>query len=198
MVKKLYHFTPGDEVIFKRAKETDDPSWILNYYMRNDDSGTWWRHVPDSVYNKLELKESRAVARKWRKGYDKLFNLWQSLGEPDFFGPNPETDRWENIEAEDYRERSEALQRVYRTLWHELDFPVFHHPHGIQMLEWQLALHRAKTPLTVNVGGFGCVAGETILDGTDKTIAEYAGNNEQPLVWAWSGEKFIQIKARMT
>ena len=58
MAKKLYHFSAGDDVIFQRAREENDPTWVFNYYLRNPNSGTWWRPVPDYMIERLHLDES--------------------------------------------------------------------------------------------------------------------------------------------
>jgi len=126
--------------------------------MRNEDSGTWWRDIDQKAIDKLLLDESKEASYRWKSGYENIRKIWEYLGQPDYFAPN-ETDKnvWDVLDQERYKKYYDELKRVYRIV-HEVsqDTPVFHHPHGIQMLPWQLDLWKAKQPITVNVGGFGC------------------------------------------
>jgi len=157
MAKNVYKLTTGDKAIFDRARKEDDPNWITNYYLRSADSGTWWRHISQKAIDQLTLDESRKAATKWQDGYNTIHTIWEHLKCPDLFAPkidNPQ--EWESIDLELYPKYTEELRRIYRVR-HELTegHPVFHHPHGIQLLPWQLQLWKAKQAVTVNVGGLG-------------------------------------------
>ena len=150
--------TVGDKAIFKRSLMEDDPNWITNYYMRSEDSGTWWRHISEKNINKLLLDESRAASYRWKTGYDNIEKIWKHLGRPEYFAPSfDDVDVWKVLNHVEYKKHYDELRRVYRLVPEvSQETPVFHHPHGIQLLPWQLDLWKAKHPVTVNVGGFGC------------------------------------------
>jgi len=155
--KGLYKLTDGDKAIFARARAENNPNWITNYYMRNDDSGTWWRVVTDAQIAELQMPQSKAAALVKQQSYEALYDIWTDLGKPDFFAPdvdNPE--KWVTVSEAAYKKKSEELQRVYR-LKYDADAPdpIFHHPHGILLLPWHMTMWRAKQPVLVVQGGFG-------------------------------------------
>jgi hypothetical protein len=62
--EKLAVLTPGDKAIFARAKAENNPNWILNYYLRSPDSGTWWRRVTQKDVDSLILEGSKRAAQR--------------------------------------------------------------------------------------------------------------------------------------
>lgn len=155
--EKLYQLTDGDRAIFERARKLNDPSIITNYYLRNEDTGTYWRPVTQTDIDELQMTESKQAAQRWRQGYEQLYDIWVKLGKPDFYGPdlyNPT--HWLALPEKEYHKRREELDRVYRVQWElELVDPIFHHPHGKIFIPWQLDMHRSKHPIIVEIGGFG-------------------------------------------
>lgn len=155
--QSLYQLTDGDKAIINSAIRNNNPNIITNYYMRNEDSGTYWRYVSDATIGKLKMEQSKAVARKWKIGYDKLENMWNSLSKPDYFGPDPEKPNvWKAWRKEEYAKLFESLTLVYRLQWDsETNSPEFHHPHGTQFLPWAIGMYHNNSPLQVVIGGFG-------------------------------------------
>lgn len=158
LIKKgLYELTDGDKAIINSAVRNNNPNIITNYYMRNEDSGTYWRYVDDAVIDGLLMDESKEVARAWQRGYNKLEIMWERLDKPDYFGPDPENpQKWKSWNEKEYLALFESLSLVYRLQWDsEINKPEFHHPHGIQFLPWQLEMYNNKAALQVVIGGFG-------------------------------------------
>jgi hypothetical protein len=151
-VKKLYKLTDGDRAIFAKVKQTKDPNWFFDYYLRGPDSGTWWRPVEDQTIKDLKLKESKEVARRWQEGYEKLYDIWRSVGQPEFFAPVGNA-KWVALTDTQFHELDDDAQRTYRAV--DQDELVFHHHHGLLMLDWQKLMYQSKHPLQVVVGGFG-------------------------------------------
>jgi hypothetical protein len=157
MPRKLYKLTDGDRAIFARAAKENNPSRITNFYLRSENSGTWWRPISQKQIDGLEIPESREAADRWKAGYENLLEIWKYLGRPSYFGPDPKDyDNWVPIREAQYKEMSGKLDRVYRVQF-DLDTaePAFHHPHGVQFLPWQLDMYRSKHPIQVVIGGFG-------------------------------------------
>lgn len=154
---ELYRLSEGDKLVFAKAREENNPNRITNFYLRNDDSGTWWRPVHDSDIRELTMEQSIQAARRWQEGYETLKDIWKYLKKPEYFGPNPEDHAdWEPLTREQYELRSVELDPVYRTIFDEPGgLPVFHHPHGALMLPWQLDMWRSNHAVQVVVGGFG-------------------------------------------
>lgn len=148
---KILQLTDGDRAIFRRAKETDNPSIITNFYLRNDDSGTWWRPITDRQIERLIIPEFAQAATRWKDGFDTLFQIWMALKKPEFFSA-----KGERLTFDQFRDAKNALETVYRVV---LDangaVEAFHHPHGIVLIDWQLRMHRAPHSLLVVAGGFG-------------------------------------------
>lgn len=158
LIKKgVYQLTDGDKAVIDAAIRYQNPNIITNFYMRNEDSGTYWRPISDYTVNKLKMKQSKEVAKKWQDGHLRLMTMWERLSKPDYFGPDPERpDVWKAWNQNEYTKLFENLDLVYRLQWDaEENLPVFHHPHGLQFLPWQLQMHQDKTPLQVVIGGFG-------------------------------------------
>lgn len=155
--KNLYALTDGDKAIINSAIRNKNPNIITNYYLRNEDSGTYWRYVPQATIDKFKMKQSKQVALAWREGYDKLENMWNSLSKPDYFGPDPANPaKWVAWNKREYERLFEDLSLVYRLQWDtENDKPEFHHPHGTQFLPWAHDMYHNKSPLQVVIGGFG-------------------------------------------
>lgn len=154
---ELYKLTDGDKAIFARARTENNPNWITNYYLRNDDSGTWWRVVTDEQIAELEMPESKAAATSKKETYEALYDVWEDLGKPDYFGPDQnDPSKYVYLPEGLYKKRAEELQRVYR-LRYDADSPdpIFHHPHGILLLPWHMEMYRARQPIQVIFGGFG-------------------------------------------
>lgn len=157
MPKQLYRLTDGDKAIFAAAQRENNPSRITNFYLRSEDSGTWWRPVSDAVISTLQLPGTIEAAKRWQQGYETLHAIWKHLGRPEYFGPSPgSVESWEPLRAHTYHERASKLDRVYRTIIElDPDEPAYHHPHGVQFLPWQLEMYRSNNPIQVIVGGFG-------------------------------------------
>jgi len=198
--KGLYHLTQGDKDIFALARRENNPNVITNYYLRSENSGTWWRHVPDEHVTRLTVPESRAATIKWQKGYNDLFAVWQHFGEPEFFGPRADgVEEWTALTTEAYAERRENVDRVYKTTWDDGAYPIFHHSHGPLFLPWQLAVHRDNTAVQIIPGGMGCIAPDTRIYDAELNqhipVAELKRMNRAPVVLAWNGNKFAKQKA---
>ncbi len=152
--KTLYRLTPGEQAIFARARADNDPNWLTNYYMRSETTGTYWRSVLDYDIGRLEIEQFRNAALRWQAGYEQLYELWETLGKPEYF--YPEGNKWTSCSLGEFYVRSERLERVYRTISDpETGSVLFHHPHGALLLKWQLELFRATQPIDVIVGAFG-------------------------------------------
>lgn len=157
MAAKLYKLTDGDKAIFAAMRRENKPSRITSYYLRNEDSGTYWRNVTQDQIDDLFVPEFADAARRWLAGYEQLHDIWCKLGKPDFFGPEDGVvgQPFTVVTPTDYQTRAEALSRVYRTTWEDSSDPVFHHPHGALSLPWQDQMWTSKHPIQVVVGGFG-------------------------------------------
>ncbi len=154
--KGLYKLTDGDRAIFARARAERNINYITNFYMRSEDSGTWGRRVTDEDIAALEMPQSVEAALRWKTYYENLLLIWEHLRRPDFFGPDPKDPQdWSRCTEEEYHIRRNQLDRVYRVMWEDSDDPVFHHPHGIQLIDWQLEASRSNHPIQVIVGGMG-------------------------------------------
>jgi hypothetical protein len=196
----LYRLTDGDKAIIEAARKNNDPNIFLNYYMRNEDSGTWYRPVTDEQLTTLEVPESIAAALNWRNLYDSLVMVWDWLGKPFYFGPdksNPQD--WRILTEEEFEDSRERLEKVYRAVVEADGTLVFHYPHGALLLPWQLRMYQSKHPLQVCPGGYGCVAPDTLVyDAEIKAhvaIADLARLNKAPLVMAWTGSEFTPVRA---
>lgn len=151
---KLYELTDGDKAIFAKAKATNNPNWITNFYLRSESSGTYWRAIDEEKEVKaLQFKQSRDAARRWKDGYDALYDVWNHLGQPQYFGPSPEdTSQWRILLPHEFARLRETLYRVYEA---QGKGPIFFHPHGIQFIDWQLEMFRSQHPIQVVPGGYG-------------------------------------------
>ncbi len=67
----LHQLNEGELAIFKKVEETGDPNWFTSFYLRGDNSGTWWK--PD------------ATSSQWKNGYDALHKTWTKLKKPPSF-----------------------------------------------------------------------------------------------------------------
>ena len=72
MRKKL---TEGDKAIISRSVEEANPNLFLNYYLRSDQSGTWWRPVDAEVKALLTIPESIERAKQLEDGYNRLYEV---------------------------------------------------------------------------------------------------------------------------
>ena len=147
--KKLYQMTAGDKAIFERARRENNPNYITNYYLRGENTGTWWRPVDDSLIAELTMEESRVVARRWQNDYAVHCENWHKIGEPEFFF----ADGTPTHEPE-YNQAREQLRRVYRVIM-DGGQPIFYYPHGLQLIDWQLQSFRAIQAIKAIIGGFG-------------------------------------------
>lgn len=157
MTAKSRELTQGDREIFAAARRENNPNRITNYYLRNEDSGTYWRPVSNAEIAKFLLPQSADVGRNWQQGYLALTDLWQRLRQPEYFGPDLRSPDlpWIQLNKQQYKDRSEKLLRVYRVVDDGFGNEIFHHPHGVQLLDWQLQMWRSRQPVQVIVGGFG-------------------------------------------
>jgi hypothetical protein len=76
---------------------------------------------------------------------------------PPFFSPDDENPgHWKSLTPEEFEEKAEQLERCYRVQW-DVDgvWPIFQHPHGVQLIDWQLKLWQATQAVCVVPGGFG-------------------------------------------
>ncbi len=200
---KYYELTDGDKAIFKMARDKNDPNIVLSYYLRNEYSGTYWRPVTQDDIDDLRMPQSREVATKLQDTYISLFQMWESLGKPEYFGPSQDDpEKWMYYDRKQYQAITDVLGRVYRLDWDsETNMPVFHHPHGRQMFDWQMQMHRDRHPLQVVIGAFACIAGETrIYDaGLDQHIPvqDLYQRGRAPTVLAWTGSEFVKQQASM-
>jgi len=151
--QKLYKLTPGDKAIIQRARRERNPNIFFNYYLRSEESGTWWRPVDPDDLDALFIPEFQVAAQKWDDGYKALLAAWQEMSQPDYFievAPG----KYEPVDQD--ANDAELARRKYRTTWQlEFDTPVFHHNHGFLMLPWQLEMFQAKQKIRTVVGGFG-------------------------------------------
>ena len=161
--KGLYRTNAGDRAIIQRSIEEDNPNIFLNYYLRNNDSGTWFRPVSDEDILALLFPETRAAAQKWQDNYNLLFDIWDWLGKPDYYAPSSNSSsNWGDITPEEYDALSVEGLTAYRIVW-QPDVPgkpVFHHRHGAILLDWQLAMTQNRAFTQVVVGGYG--SGKTL------------------------------------
>ena len=199
-MKKLYRLTEGDRAIFRAAKEQDNPNIITNYYMRHPDSGTWWRRIRDDDLAELTIPQAIEAATRWKTGYETLFAIWKYLKKPFFFAPDPlDPENWHALSEREYTEASQRLDKTYRVLFELGDDPVFHHLHGALLIPWQLMAAKFKQPVIVEIGGYACVAQETRIYDAELNqhipIVELANKNRAPLVLAWTGTRFVEVRA---
>lgn len=152
LLKPNRKLSDGDKAIFRRAAQLNDPSIITNFYLRNEDSGTWWRPVPDEKIAKLEMPKSIEAAQRWQKGFNDLREVWMHIGKPEYF-----TAQGEPLTREKFKEAAAALENVYRVSYDVTTNAVsaFHHPHGVLFLPWQRNMYRSNHSLQVVAGGFG-------------------------------------------
>lgn len=67
----LYELTDGELAIIRRAQETDDPNWFLDWFLKSETTGTYFK-----PYASTEV---------WAKRYDALYNAWQDQNEANRF-----------------------------------------------------------------------------------------------------------------
>jgi len=153
--KKLYSLNDGDKAIFARLARENNPNIFTGYYLKSQDSGTWWRPVFDWQIKRLTIPHFKKTALIWKEGYDKLLEIWKDLGEPDAFALyNDKT--WGVFDESSFRNYEEMLDvlRIYRTTFHD-GHPVFHHNHGIIQLPWQMEMWKSQHAVQVIIGGLG-------------------------------------------
>lgn len=195
--KAVYRLAKGEGAILDRARHERNPNWVTNYYMRSAATGTYWREVLESDVKRLKLPEFVEAAQRWQSGYESLHEVWTALGKPEYF--YPEDDKWYYAYQSDYNARSERLERIYRVFDDdETGKPVFHHPHGALMLPWQLDLYKARQPIDIIVGGFGCLGAESrILDLElgELSVEQLIEMDRAPIVLSMDGYGFSPVKA---
>jgi terminase large subunit-like protein len=67
----VHQLSDGELAIFKKVEETGDPNWFTSFYLRGDNSGTWWK--------------PGATSDRWKNGYNALHNDWTKKGKPPKF-----------------------------------------------------------------------------------------------------------------
>lgn len=122
---KLYRLNKGDREILRLGREVD-PNFITDYYLRSDNSGTWW--LPG------------AETDRWKDGYETIAEYWKSEGEPESFtfAHNEYQVRWQHEKSKLYP-----------------DSPAFFHNHGMLFIPYHKDLHYDRTPVRSVIGGFG-------------------------------------------
>jgi len=159
MAAKLYQLTQGDKDIFDLARKTNNPNVITNYYLRSENSGTWFRHVPEAEVSILVLPESIERARNWQTNYLTIHEIWKHFNKPDYFGEIE--GEWKALKADEFTIQSASIANVYRVRWEETGWPVFHRPHGFLFLPWQKEAHQDNSSLQIFPGGMG--SGKTMM-----------------------------------
>jgi hypothetical protein len=121
---KLYKLTDGDRRILTAGMS--DPDIISDYYLRSAGSGTWW--LPG------------AKNERWRKGYERIYKIWEDAGKPETF----------EVEGRTYelRLRHEMSEQFPRD-------PAFFVNHGYLFIPYHKILHKDRTPIRTVIGGFG-------------------------------------------
>lgn len=127
----VYKLNPGDKEIFRKARETNNPNYFTDFYIRSEFTGTYWRPVKEHS----EVPEIQERIDAWKAGYDKIYQVWKELH---------------------YPERFPHFDKEYRVLFDDdPDLPTFHHNHGFLFLPWQLQMVQAPQPTIVTISGFG-------------------------------------------
>lgn len=151
----MYKLTEGDLQIIRRAQETNNPNWFLNFYLRSPGSGTWWRPVSDDDLDRLVFHEFRVRAQEMQAGYGRLADIWHQLGKPDYFGHADSV--WRALTPDEYESRIGQMEPYnYHTVY-PIDGgePSFHNNHGLILIPWQLQMHQVPQEEVVVVGGLG-------------------------------------------
>ena len=161
--KQLDKILPQDFAIFKKA--TDNANFFTDYYLRTPTSGTFWKAVPEP------LDEERSNV--WKAMYDR----WMQLGSP----------------KDSVTFSNSQTAKTYKILKDELNRPIFHDHHGWLWMPWQLKVHHCPQPDVTVLGGFGCIAAETKIEGV--TVKTLFDNQIAPMVSAWTGNKFVRVQA---
>lgn len=155
MRKKL---TEGDKAIISRSVEEANPNLFLNYYLRSDQSGTWWRPVDAEVKALLTIPESIERAKQLEDGYNRLYEVWEGLRRPEFFAPIDNA--WHGLKKDDWESLCLSGKRNYRAVYQGAGKPSFHHSHGTMLFGWAEQLPKVKQDVLVIPGGFG--SGKTL------------------------------------
>lgn len=153
----LYKLTDGDRAIIEKARIEKNVNIFTNYYMRSEDSGTWYRPIPETKLNKLEMEETRAAAMRWSDLYDSLFIVWHELGMPHYFAVSPTNpDDWIVLDNEEaFTAERQKMTECYQAVKDQDGEIVFFRPHGAIMFGWQLEMTKANQPINVVPGGYG-------------------------------------------
>ena len=201
--KSLYKITEGEIELFRVAALENNPNRLTNFYLRNASSGTWWRRVEQKQVDALRMQENKQRATEWKDGYESLLAIWKWLKKPSYFMPDPnDAEDWHSISEKEYLEYSESLTRTYRVVF-ELSnplWPTFHHRHGFLFIDWQKEMHMTNRNQAIVPGGFGCIAGETLIFDAEMnqhiSAQSYFDSGVAPTVWAWDSELRLFVKAK--
>ena len=139
--REIYRLNEGDRAIFEASKK--NPNYFTEFYLRSPHMGTYWRPVEE----KSDVPEIQEVIDRWVRGYEILWNKWDSLGRPIGKG---------EINDEGQRYDFEHKEKHYIVDTDESDeYPVFFHNHGVIFLPWQYDAFMAKQTTKVLLGGYG-------------------------------------------
>lgn len=158
MRKSVYRLTAGDEAIFERAIEDNNPNLFTNYYLASPETGTRFNFVPDEKLALLTIPEFKEKAQRWQENYLTLYDVWKQLGKPKYFVQGDEG--WIGVGQKEFDAMIDL--RRFKVVRNPRDktHPTFHNLHGFLFLPWQQELFQASQFVRVVVGGYG--SGKTL------------------------------------
>jgi len=169
MTKPLYQLNPRERELIDLAL-AGNPDPFTDFYLRGPNTGTWW--LPG------------AKRPLWKRGYAKLHKYWLGHDRPVRF---------------EYDDKTFIVRADHEKSREFPDHPAFHHNHGFKMLPYGKDFFQDRTPVSVVVGGKGCIAPNTRIYDVEQSkwveAAILAEQNRAPLVAAWTGSEFVPIRA---
>lgn len=131
---KLYQLSDGEREIIQKARKQENPDIFTNWFLKSETSGFYYR--PSVLPKYLDYKGY--FPEIWQRNidrYQRLFEKWQELGEPD-----------------EFQHRGKTFEVQWQNTWDE---PIFFVSSGFIFLPWQMEMVNATQRVVVVIGGYG-------------------------------------------
>lgn len=160
-----YRYTSEEIEIINRCYSEKQFNWFLRHFLTGEERGTRWRRIGYDEIGQLWVKDFVEKAKAWQAGYNKLYSVWLSLGEPDFFRISASLDartaRAVNEETWEKYVDADIANMYMKTIKGD-EYPVFFHRHGFTLLPWTDQRVKSNAKVFIILGGFG--SGKTVSE----------------------------------